>query len=166
MRMYLFFSFIFFFTLSVLNSTDIQIATAGSEEDPDNIQETIQDDTVRMLIANEEFKMQIDELEELVEEDRLDEIPQIRDEQSAFLQKVMEENASCCRRRRVFLWLLSSKKCVDHVLFLLTRLWYIDLGFFFRKEDGLYRTSYLWRQLSRFLLLHPLAHLDHFKINR
>jgi hypothetical protein len=91
MRMYLFFSFIFFFTLSVLNSTDIQIATAGSEEDPDNIQETIQDDTVRMLIANEEFKMQIDELEELVEEDRLDEIPQIRDEQSAFYKKLWKK---------------------------------------------------------------------------
>ena len=90
-RLYLFFSFVFFFTLSLLNTTDIQVASSNAENAPENLQEEMQDDTVRMLIANEQFEMHQDDLEELVEQDRLDEIPQVRDEKSAFYKKLWKK---------------------------------------------------------------------------
>ncbi|MCB9225382.1 MAG: DUF3667 domain-containing protein [Crocinitomicaceae bacterium] len=79
LRLYLFFSALFFLTLSMREGIQLNI---GSADSPDP--QKIQDDSVRLDIGFQPFAMQIDTLKRMIEEDRLDEIPAIKNEKSSF----------------------------------------------------------------------------------
>lgn len=90
LRLFLFFSFLFFFTLSVLQSTTIQMGSSNETEISDSLQ--ADRDTVRMSIGfNDDFAIHKDSLRTLIENDQLDNIPEIRDEESAFQKKLWKK---------------------------------------------------------------------------
>ena len=83
LRLYLFFSVLFFFTLSMMDQFDISIGGANKPE-----QLAANDDTLRFDLGYEPFKIQKDSLENLVEQDRLDELPVIKNEKSKFQKMI------------------------------------------------------------------------------